>query len=129
MNIQLIELQNQVVLCVANSVSMNWEHLLVDFEREVIGNELVEDCLAVAFTRENNTWQRQSFQLGSQCYDLFGPLCEAVSKDGNGQWGSCTLEVDSSGRYRFSFSYEPPKRLNGDFSDAALRNDYLPRML
>lgn len=126
---QLIDLQNKVVLCVANSIRVKWDHLLVNYEREVIDDEPSQDCLFVAFVWENNNWKRQSLQLPIQCYDLFLDLCSAMSNDGESQWGSCTVEVDSSGKYRFAFSYDLPKRLNGDFSDEALLKHYIPQPL
>jgi hypothetical protein len=129
LNTQLTELQNRVVLGVANSVGVKWDYLLVNFEREVVDNEPTEDCLAIMFTRDNGNWKRQSFQIHLQCYDLFLQLCEKMSKEEIGKWGSCTLELNSGGRFRFSFSYEPPKRLNGDLTDGALLKNYLPRPL
>ena len=125
----LIDLQNKAVLCVVDAVDFEWAYLLVNFEREVIDDEPGEDCLFVAFTRDNDEWKRQSVPLPAQCYDLFLQLASAMSRDGNALWGSCTLEVDSSGSYRFSFSYERPKRLNGDFGDEALLKYYVPRPL
>ena len=48
--------------------------------------------------------------------------------DTSGQtWSSCELIIDASGHYNFSFSYGPPKRINGILDEESYDryNNYL----
>lgn len=39
-------------------------------------------------------------------------------RTGGTRWGTCDLVVDQPGK--FSFSYDPPKRINGMFDDDSM---------
>ena len=102
------------------------EYLLVNFECESIDNERVYDTLALFFTRGDSEWKRNSLIAPVQCGLLLFEMNELMSGDEKGRWNSCTLEVDVTGKYRFLFSYEEAKRLNGVFDDEALFKGYSP---
>jgi hypothetical protein len=124
---QLIDLQNRIVHGMAEAVSEPWDFFVVNYEREEIDGERTQDTLAISFANEKGTWKRSSFEPPYDCCCLLSRLSELMSSKGGETWGSCTLEVDSSGKYRFSYSYEPPKRLNGILDDESLLKGYTPR--
>lgn len=124
---ELIDLQNNIVHCLAKAVNQRWDYFVVNFEREEIDGERTQDCLAISFVKEKGGWKRSSFIAPYDCCSLLFRLSELMSAAGGETWGSCTLEVDSSGKYRFSYSYEPPKRLTGNFDDGALLKAYTPQ--
>jgi hypothetical protein len=43
-----------------------------------------------------------------------------MRRTGGTRWGTCDLVVDQPGEFRFSFSYDPPKRINGIFDDDSM---------
>lgn len=124
----LISLQNSIVHCLANAVNKPWDFFVVNFEREEIDGDQTQDTLAIAFQHEKDVWQRSSFIAPYDCCRLILRLSELMASDGGDPWGSCTLEVHSSGKFRFSFSYEPPKRLNGDLGEDAMLKGYTPKL-
>lgn len=117
----LIDLQNAIVLSIANAIKVAWVAAVVNIEIDEMDGEQTENCLALAFTEHEGTWERHSFCLPSECYALFVALQEASD-----QWKSCTLEFDSTGKYKFSYSHQPPKRLNGVLDDESMLKGYLP---
>jgi hypothetical protein len=123
---QLIDLQGDIVQCLANAVNEPWDFFVVNFEREETNGEKVQDTIAVAFSKQTTSWKRISFIAPYNCCCLLLRLYELMNESGDA-WASCTLEVDATGRYRFSFSYEAPKRLNGNFDDEALLKTYIPQ--
>lgn len=125
----LIHVQNEIVLRIAGTIGIPWEYCLIDFEREVVDEEPVEGCLALAFARGSGGWTRVSIRLPHDCYDLFLDMLKLMTSNEEGPWNSCTLEFDSAGKYRYSFSYEPPRRLNGVFDGDAFFENHVPRPL
>jgi hypothetical protein len=124
---RLIELQNKIVHCLASAVQERWDFLVVNFEREEIDGERTQDTLAIAFSQASGNWKRISVVAPYKCCGLLIQLSELMAMDGGSTWGSCTLEVDSKGEYRYSFCYEAPKRLNGIMDDEALLKTYAPQ--
>lgn len=126
---KIIEAQDRVVLCLTNSVQQQWDYLVVNFEWEEVDGERTRDTLAIGFVKQQTTWRRFSIIAPYECTSLLSDLCDCMAADGNKAWRSCTLEIDAAGKYRFSFSYERPKRLNGEFEDEAMLKHYTPRPL
>jgi hypothetical protein len=126
---QVIELQDNAVQCFANAVMESWDHLVANFEIAEFDGVPTRNTIAIAFSYENGQWRRISFIAPYDCCNYLAQLSKAMAKEGGITWGSCTLEVDSTDRYRYSFSYEPPKRLNGVFDDEALLTNYVPHPL
>ena len=124
-----LDLQDKIISTIARSIKIKWDYLLVNFERAVIDGDAREDCLAVCFHRDPTGWKHTSIQPPFELYDLLLELAAAMDRDERGVWGSCTIEIDSRGKYRYTFSYEPPKRLNGGLDDETLFNHYVPQPL
>lgn len=123
---KLIDMQGDIVQCFANAVNEPWDYLLVNFERQETNGEKVQDTLAVAFSKQDISWKHISFIAPYNCCRQLLRLYELMNESGDG-WASCTLEVDATGRYRFSYSNEAPRRLNGNFDDEALFTAYVPQ--
>jgi hypothetical protein len=125
----LIDLQNRIVRCFANSMEQSWDFLVINFERVDVDGERRENALALAFLKENETWRRISIIAQYDCRMLLVELYELMAKEGAANWSTCMLEIDSSGKYRFSFGYNPPKRLNRVLDDESLLKGYVPKPL
>ena len=127
---QIIELQNRIVRCFADAVDVKWDFLLINFERDLVEGQEVDDTLAVAFRKLSGKWNYSSIIPPYLCCDLLIELRDSMSLDEKEKWKTCILEVDSRRKYRYSFSYEPPKRLNGelDLGDKFLKS-YVPPLL
>ena len=126
---RVIELQNNAVQCIAQAVGEKWDALVLNFEFTELDGVPTRNTIAIAFSNENGHWRRNSFIAPHECGDLLFQLSKAMAKEGGTTWRSCTLEVESSGKYKFSFSHEPPKRLNGIFDDESLLKNYIPHAL
>ena len=53
------------------------------------------------------------FRLSRAAKDALVALREAM-RDDRGAWSSTLLTIEPSGAFAFDFSYEPPRRLDGD---------------
>src|SRR5260370_11659309 len=51
---------------------------------------------------------------------MFRQMNDEIKRSEGGRWATCDLEVDPPGKFRFSFSYDPPKRINGVFDDDSM---------
>jgi hypothetical protein len=127
-----IQLQYAIVVEAANCIAAPWDIAVVNIEIDTIEGERVEDCLALIF-RAKAAWlpwrrklARDSFQVSMKCLDHFVELWE--SSQATKPWKTCTLEFQPSGQYKFSYSYEPPSRLNGDFGSDAMLEGYVPQI-
>jgi hypothetical protein len=45
---------------------------------------------------------------------------DAMRRANGEPWGTCDLVVDQPGHFNFSFSYGPPKRINGVFDEVSV---------
>jgi hypothetical protein len=121
-----IDLQDKIVRCFASSLDVRWDYVLIDFERIDDGDVISHICEMV-FQREGAAWNRVSVIAPTEGHQLLYDLANLMSEGGKQAWSSCILELDAGGGYRFSFSHEPNRRLNGDLN-AALA-EYVPRTL
>jgi hypothetical protein len=119
----LIELQNRIIVTTAQAISGDWDAAVVNIEIDEIEGEQTESCLALSFALQQGTWKRNSFELPFDCYDLFVTLRD--SSDGE-KWKTCTVEFDYNGKYKLSYTYEAPRRLNGIHDDEAMLKGYIP---
>ena len=123
----LMELQDRIVLSLVRSLTGIWDAAVVNIEIDFADEEQTENCLALSFARDNGGWTRSSFSLPYDCYDLFAELRELMKQQDAALWTSCTLELKADGKYRYSFSYERPRRLNGIHDDEAMLKHYSPQ--
>lgn len=123
---QVIELQNRIVRTMASGIAGVWDAAVVSVEIETSDEDQCVNCLALSFEFQQGAWERTSFSVPHDCYDLFVALRD--SSDGP-QWVSCLLEFDAKGKYKFSYSFAPAKRLNWIRDDEAMLKDYSPSSL
>jgi hypothetical protein len=124
---QIIAAQNEAVLGLANSVAAGWDCLLLNLEVDESNGDLKQDALAFAFRWAGSGWQRAPVVPPAECRAALLRLRDLMAQDGRGAWAGCLIEVSSDGRYRFAFSYDPPRRIRGATDDAALFKDYVPK--
>jgi hypothetical protein len=124
----LTHCQDTIVATLARSIAHEWDHALVNIEIDVVDGEQTENCLMVSFQRRGAEWVRSSEQLPFECYDQFVQLRQLLAPE-DGPWTICTLEFNSSGKYRFSFSQDSPPRLSGIHDDQSMFRSYLPTPL
>lgn len=122
----MIDLQNRIVVTTARAINGNWDAAVVNIEIDDVDGEPMENCLAISFVRQQSTLERSSFLIPFECYDLFVTLRD--SSEGE-KWKACTVEFDRTGKYKFHYSHEPPRRLNGIHDDEALLKAYIPSIL
>lgn len=125
---EVVDLQNKIVSTFAKAQTQPWDSLVCNIEIDVIDGDRRENCLALQFVRNGEQWQRDSIQISDACYDLFVGLQEKLTSPVHGEWKSCTLEVNSSGKYQFSFSYERPRRLYRIHDDVVMLKGYVPSL-
>lgn len=118
------DLQDRLVLSVSHAIHGEWDTAVVNMEVGEIQGELRQNCICLAFRRQQGDWVRDSFLLPRNCYALFVSLREQMA--GSGVWTVCNLEICSDGRYKFHFSCDLPKRLNGVYDDEAMLSEYKP---
>jgi hypothetical protein len=119
-------IQEQIVKGVAGAVLEKWDYILVNTERD---EEETQDTLAVAFTKQDDKWSRNGFVVPYKFRQLFLELGRAMANDADERWTTFTLELESGGKYRFSFSYGAPPRLGGTLNDETMFNRYIPQPL
>lgn len=125
----LAELQERIVTTIAVENRGGWDFIVINIEVDTIDGDRTENCLAFSFIRENSHWRRAGFELPIACYDLFVELREVMASAGEAAWKTCMLEIDSGGEFRFSYSHDEPKRLNGLHDDGAMLRGYIPQSL
>ena len=123
------DLQAKIVTSIAKSLTKDWTTAVVNIEIDVVDGDQTENCLAISFAEDRGGWSRNSFSLPFECYDYFVELRDSMHNTNADLWKVCTLEMNLGGKYRFSFSYDPPRRLNGIHDDEAMFKSYLPKPL
>ncbi|QDT64190.1 hypothetical protein [Calycomorphotria hydatis] len=123
----VIDLQNRIVLVCSGAIYSKWENAFVNVEIDSIDGEQTENLLCVHFCKEGGKWTSDSFSAPIESYDLFNRL-RAETSDPE-PWKNCMLEFDSTGKYRFSYSHDRPRRIYGDYSDEAMLEHYIPKPL
>lgn len=119
----LIDLQNRIVTTIARSIPEAWDTAVISIEIDLVDGEQTENYLGLFYKKSGDSFSQASWPLPSECVDQFVCLRDNSSSP---PWTGCLLEFDSSGGYRFSYSYDPPKRINGIYDDEAMLKDYTP---
>jgi len=122
-------LQDRIVLCFANDVVEQWDFLLVSFglEEDSDDDGMVSSIVELVFQRQRNRWNRGSVIAPLEGQNLLRDLAQLMS-NGNQTWRGCTLEIESTGKYRFAFSHELPDWVHGPLVEHPIP-DYVPQAL
>ncbi|MAT70969.1 MAG: hypothetical protein CMJ58_15765 [Planctomycetaceae bacterium] len=121
---EVLQLQDEIVAAVANAIEDAWDAAVVNLEIGATDGEVAIDCLALYFTWNRGEWKRKSLDFPYECCGLFTKLRDSGAGP---KWSVCMLEIDSSGKYKFDYAYDAPRRLNGVFDDEALLKGYRPQ--
>ena len=121
MNQTAMDLQKKIVSALAHSIDGAWERIMVNYEMQEEDGGLTEDRRGFYIVLDGaGGYRKVGLVFDSAVKDLFRALRETMqSSEGQG-WGTCDLVIDQPGRFRFNFSYDPPKRINGVFDDESM---------
>lgn len=110
-----LEAQQAVVQAVvADAPRADWQRLLADIEIRESNDGFHFDTVGIAVVKTaEGTLDAPSFSIGRPAREAMVKLYQERKAGGDKSFGGFELQVESDGRYRFEFSYEPPKRLNG----------------
>ncbi|MHA6690902.1 hypothetical protein [Devosia sp. A449] len=104
-----------------------WRRIVVNFEAQWSAEDLVTSVLSFAVAGGVGVeLEKVSVQLSQATEDLFARLAAQMQAQNGVFWTVCDLVVDSSGRFTFDFSYDPPYRLSGNLNDKRFA-DYVER--
>lgn len=110
-----LEAQQAVVQAVvADAPRADWRRLLADIEIREGKDGYHFDTVGIAVVRgSDGTLDAPSFSIGRAAREAMVKLYLERKAGGEKSFGGFELQVEPDGRYRFDFSYDPPKRLNG----------------
>ena len=128
MNPRIATLQGNLVQAMAEHIDDDWERIFINYEMKQSGEGyLVDYILFYIKVTPDGDFEEVSLPSASEAINgAFIALADAMATDGD-RWGSCDVFVDADGQYRLTFSYDPPKRIEGvlDHSSSDRFDDYL----
>ncbi len=108
----ILTAQADVVRAFAQLAPDPWEQIVVNLELEEDGTGYRTDCLAFAVVLDGGGYVDREFDLDRSGRDTVYALRTAMRARGEA-WHSFDLLIEADGHYDLTFSYDPPKRLNG----------------
>jgi hypothetical protein len=116
-----VDLQKAIVAALIGGTAGEWLRIVVNYEVQEDDGGLIEDRLGFYIAEDaQQVLATHTLVFGPELKDLFRGLNQEMGRTGGARWGTCDLVVDPPGRFRFSFSYDPPKRINGIFDDDSM---------
>lgn len=118
---ELIQAQDQLVTAVARAApSGGWERIVADVEIEEGKDGYRIDSVSFAIVRSaGGDYSDPQFELDGTARNAVVDLYTAQKTTGEkGVIGGFELQIEPSGKYRFTYSYDRPKRLNGEWDEA-----------
>jgi hypothetical protein len=120
MNQASIDVQKAIVIALSRGPGEPWERIVVNYEMQEEDGGLTEDRLGFCISKDpSGQFHQEDLSFSPEVKGLFRRLNDEMQRTEGRRWGTCELVVDQSGRFKFSFSYEPPKRINGVFDDVS----------
>ena len=121
MNKTVMDLQKTIVVAIAGTIDAPWERIVANYELQDEDNGLTEDRLGFYIVSDGTGgFRKVPLKFHAIVKDLFRELRAEIQRSEGQGWGTCDLVVDQPGRFRFDFSYERPKRVNGVFDDQSM---------
>jgi hypothetical protein len=121
MNRAAMDLQKAIVTTLIRDITGGWERIVVNYEMQEEDGGLVEDRLGFYISQDaKQALTMNDLAFGPGLKELFRRLNEEMQRTEGARWGTCDLVVDQPGKFRFGFSYDPPKRINGVFDDDSM---------
>lgn len=112
----VIQAQEAIIFSINNSVTNDWDYIVLNFEYENIDGEEVTDSIIYSACGDTSS----DHLLSEETRLLILKLRELMTD----QWESFTLEVKNTGQFKFYFDYDKPKRLNGIFTPESMLENY-----
>jgi Protein of unknown function, DUF600 len=117
----VMNLQKAIVTALARGIPDAWERIVVNYEMQEEDDGLTEDRLGFYIAKDPTGELRESDLVFSpEVKAMFREMNDEIKRTAGDRWGTCDLVVDKSGEFRFKFSYDRPKRINGVFDDDSL---------
>jgi hypothetical protein len=117
----VMNLQKAIVTALARGIPDAWERIVVNYEMQEEDGGLTEDRLGFYIAKDPTGDLRESDLVFSpEVKTMFREMNDETKRTAGDRWRTCDLVVDKSGEFRFKFSYDPPKRINGVFDDDSL---------
>lgn len=112
-SIQLAK-QIDVVTELAQSIQAEWCRIVITYELEDRPDLLTQNTMLFYIEETASGLKKVGVKDPSSAVEASLLALNKAMADGSDQsWSSCEVVVDASGKYNFSFSYGPPKRING----------------
>jgi hypothetical protein len=116
-----MDLQRAIVMALARDIPEAWERIVVNYEMQEEGGGVTEDRLGFYIAKDAAGSLREAeLAFSPEVKRLFREMNDEIQRSEGGRWGTCDLVVDQRGKFRFTFSYDPPKRINGVFDDESM---------
>ena len=112
---KIAAVQNKIAQYLVDNVFEPWEEIVMNCELSEKTKNL--SCALFYITNDPNDRRKGDIKLTSELTHLLRKLNDVYYKKSGERWGIFDLIIDSSGKYKFEFSYEKPKRLNGIFDE------------
>ena len=121
MNETTMNLQKAIVTALAHAIPGAWERIVVNYEMQEEHGGLTEDRLGFYIAKDPTGNLRESeLAFSPEVKRLFRDMNDEIQRSEGERWRTCDLVVDQPGKFKFSFSYERPKRINGVFDDDSM---------
>jgi hypothetical protein len=118
MNETTMNLQKAIVTALARDIADGWERIVVNYEMQEEDGGLTEDRLGFYIAKDPaGDFRESDLAFSPEVKALFREMNEEIKRSEGERWGTCDLVVDQPGKFKFSFTYDPPKRINGVFDD------------
>ncbi len=116
-----MNLQKAIVAALARGIPDAWERIVVNYEMQEEDGGLTEDRRGFYIAKGPTGELRKSdLAFSPEVKAMFREMNDEIRRAEGERWGTCDLVVDQPGKFRFSFSYGPPKRINGVFDDDSM---------
>jgi hypothetical protein len=121
MNQTAMDLQKNIVVALARSIKDPWERIVVNYEVQEEDGGLTEDRRGFYIGPDGaGDFLKGQLSFDTNVKGLFRELRAEIQRSEGQGWSTCDLVVDQPGRFRFDFSYDRPKRINGVFDDQSM---------
>jgi hypothetical protein len=113
MSLLALQQQDKVAQAVVGCVPEAWLRVVVSYECEDAGEHCVDNTISLYLTEKGGRIAQQYVRLPPEVLAEFIKLRDLIPAGKDGKWNSCLLVIENTGKYKFGFSHDPPKRING----------------
>ncbi|MBP2302082.1 hypothetical protein [Azospirillum picis] len=99
----------------------DWVHIAVNHELLIEEGRRSSTQTAVLAHRPGAPLEDLSFRMSMGTKRKLIALRDAMSREGREPWTIADITIEGDGRYKFTFGYGPPPRINGDLLHTPLK--------